>query len=61
MKDIKDNFEVKLERFLRGMIQSNSIFLEARFLAKLSHTKIIRYYNSWVEVTEKEKLMKEQK
>lgn len=51
MKDIKDNLERTLERVQRGnpfpLISSSP---EARYLARLSHTKIIRYFNSWVEV-----------
>ncbi|CAD8086836.1 unnamed protein product [Paramecium sonneborni] len=39
-KDIKDSLEKNIERAQR----------EAKYLARLSHPKIIRYFNSWVEV-----------
>jgi serine/threonine protein kinase len=39
-KDIKDSLDRNIERVQR----------EARYLARLSHPKIIRYFNSWVEV-----------
>lgn len=45
MKDLKKNFEYELQRVLD----------EAKVLAKVNHSNIVRYYNSWLEATTKPK------
>lgn len=46
-----------MERVQRGSyLIFKSSFSEARYLSRLSHSKIIRYFNSWVEVEEKKPL-----
>ncbi|CAD8098409.1 unnamed protein product [Paramecium sonneborni] len=51
-KDLRDSYEQNIERAQR----------EAKYLARISHPKIIRYFNSWVEVIQnKEEYKKYQK
>jgi len=45
MKDVKKNFNRELQRVLD----------EAKYLAEVNHQNILRYYNSWLEVTTKPK------
>lgn len=45
IKDIKNDVNSELERVLR----------EAKFLAKVFHPNVIRYYNSWIELKFDEK------
>jgi translation initiation factor 2-alpha kinase 1 len=44
IKDIKDNFQKELDKVLQ----------EAKFLAKVNHPNIVRYYNSWLEAIKSE-------
>ena len=44
IKDIKNNFQKELDRVLQ----------EAKFIAKVNHPNLIRYYNSWLEVVKLE-------
>jgi translation initiation factor 2-alpha kinase 4 len=50
IKDIKDNFQKELDKVLQ----------EAKFLAKVNHPNIVRYYNSWLEAIKSE-VKKQQK
>jgi translation initiation factor 2-alpha kinase 1 len=43
VKDIKGNMEEELERVLN----------ESKFLARVNHQNVLRYYNSWLEVSTK--------
>jgi translation initiation factor 2-alpha kinase 1 len=43
VKDIKGNMEGELERVLN----------ESKFLARVNHQNVLRYYNSWLEVSTK--------
>jgi serine/threonine protein kinase len=45
VKDIKGNIEEELERVLN----------ESKFLARVNHQNVLRYYNSWLEVSTKPK------
>jgi serine/threonine protein kinase len=45
VKDIKGNMEEELERVLN----------ESKFLARVNHQNVLRYYNSWLEVSTKPK------
>lgn len=45
LKDLKGNIQEELERVLG----------ESKFLARLSHANVLRYYNSWLEISTKAK------
>ena len=45
IKDIKNSFQKELDRVLQ----------EAKFLAKVNHPNLVRYYNSWFEVIKHDK------
>ncbi|KAL4441778.1 hypothetical protein ABPG74_008775 [Tetrahymena malaccensis] len=50
IKDIKEDLQKHYEKLIR----------EARYLAQVNHPNVIRYFHSWIEVTEKKKSQKQE-